>query len=268
MEFSLSRSSFREIGESLSRLLSISSLLCLFLFGEGFEHELLELHCSTRLDIRVSNGMAMVVGKLRRMLLERRCSYFKISKRACHGFSQLKNHRLRRTRPTAMTPQTQSAATGCNEFFPPHLLHRNRKQNCRPIKKRHKSDAVEISPVFQNRQASNSVRLWTAPKVGAPLTTYSTALGSLDWRDHPTPCQTRLTLILKDHLRTKNKQAHQFRRVVNSTNHTQKHSPGKLFLLRLDLNTNLIRCSWLPLLFLLKEPPLVLCGHYWSTLSA
>ena len=62
MEFSLSRSYFREIGESLSRSLSISSLLCLFLFGEGFEHKLLELDRSTCSDIRVSNGMAMVVG--------------------------------------------------------------------------------------------------------------------------------------------------------------------------------------------------------------
>ena len=80
MEFSLSRSYFREIGESLSRSLSISSLLCLFLLGEGFEHELLELDRSTRLDIKVSNGMATVVCKLRKMLLERRCSYFTITK--------------------------------------------------------------------------------------------------------------------------------------------------------------------------------------------
>ena len=108
MEFNLLRSCFREIGESLSRSLSTSSLLCLFLFGEGFEHELLELDRSTRLDIRVSNGMVTVVGELRKMLLERHCSYFKVTERACHGFSQLKNHRLQRTRPTAMTPRTQS----------------------------------------------------------------------------------------------------------------------------------------------------------------
>ena len=106
MEFSLSRSCFREISALLSRSLSISSLLCLLIFVQSFEHELLELDRSTRLDIRVNNEMATAVGKLEQTLLElleTRCSYLR-SPKDCHGFSQLKNHRSRRTHQTAMTP--------------------------------------------------------------------------------------------------------------------------------------------------------------------
>ena len=105
MEFSLSRSCFREIGKLLSWSLSISSLLCLFLFREGFEHELLELDLSARLDIGERIGMRTAVSKLEQTLLKRHCSCFKITKGACHGFSQLKNHRPRKTRPTAMIPR-------------------------------------------------------------------------------------------------------------------------------------------------------------------
>lgn len=56
MEFSLSQNIFGKVEEMALRSLSILSLLCLFLFGDGFELEpKLEDH-SNHFDVRISSN--------------------------------------------------------------------------------------------------------------------------------------------------------------------------------------------------------------------
>ena len=124
MAFNLSRSIFIEVCESAFCPFSISSLLCLFRFGEGLEVELEPDDRSERFDMRkdgrASNVSSDKVQWYYMVLRRHHRLNFEGSKMARRGFSQLGNHRARKPRPTAMIPQKKK--TFINSYYDTNLV--------------------------------------------------------------------------------------------------------------------------------------------------